>query len=299
MTTQDDARSFLPVPLEAPEDQRGEARLPLRYEDVSQDGRLSCRAMTHALGPTLWETVLVGHAMTRPMQADGIVPILSRLSVVSLEGPIGFGSRPKTRGSFVLVRALDESSRARFRLDMSVSIEGVVGRTHPPAPSDAGRPLSLGRVHAEHVLTRPFGPPDRRRVDRLPDGVTHAAEIAWRDAESSLALPAGARWLDEDFAIDPGVLVFGLGHTDSNQHVNSLVYPLAIEEAALRHDERPRGARFCHHFELAFKKPFFEGERMRVALRAYERGSAFGVVARCENVTTGEPHTFGRLELVG
>lgn len=294
----DDVRSLLPAPIDAPEGQRGEATLPLRYEDVTQDGRLVCRAMTHALGPTLWEKVLVHHPITAPLLADGIVPILSRLSVVSLEGPIAFGPRPKTRGGFTLVRAIDPAGRTRFRLDMDVSIDGVLGRTHPPKPADAGKPLALGRVHGEHVLTRPFGAPDRRRVEQLPSRVEASGESPWRDAEHSLALPPGARWLEADFAPDASTIVFGLGHTDSNQHVNSLVYPLALEEAALRHANKPRTARFCHHFELAFKKPFFEGDRMHIVLRAYERASAFGVVARCLNVATGEPHTFGRLELV-
>jgi hypothetical protein len=37
---------------------------------------------------------------------------------------------------------------------------------------------------------------------------------------------------------------------------------------------------------------------MRVALRAYARESAFGVIARCVDATSGETRTFGRLELV-
>jgi hypothetical protein len=293
-----DASSLLPPPFDVPAEQRGEAQLPMRYEDVTQDGRLVCRAMTHALGPTLWEKVLMAHPMSKPLFAAGIVPILSRLSAVSLAGPIAFGPRPRTSGAFRLVRALDPKGRARFRLDMAVAIEGVVGRTYPPRPENAGQSIGIGRVHAEHVLTRPFGPPDARRVDALPDGVAHDGDATWRDAESSLALPDGARWIDDDFAPDANVIVFGLGHTDSNQHVNSLVYPLAIEEAALRHPRKPERARFCHHFELAYRKPFFAGERMQIALRGYERGDAFGVIARCVDASSGEAHAFGRLELV-
>jgi hypothetical protein len=289
---------LLPPPIDAPADQRGEATLPLRYEDVTQDGRLVCRAMTHALGPTLWEKVLVRHPIAAPLRDDGIVPILARLAAVSVGGPIGFGARPTTSGAFRLVRATDGAGRVRFRMDMSVEIEGVVGRTHGPPPAGAGTRIALGRVHAEHVLTRPFGAPDRRRVDALPAGIAIATEAEWRDAESSLALPAGARWLDDDFVTDANLTVFGLGHTDSNQHVNSLVYPLLVEDAALRHARRPKTARFCHHFELAFRKPFFEGEHMQIALRAYERDHAFGVIAKCVDARSGEPHTYGRLELV-
>ncbi len=298
MTT-NDLRALVPSLFDAPEGQRGEATLPLRYEDVTQDGRLGCRAMTHALGPTLWERVLVQHPMSRPLAALGILPILSRLSVVSLESPIGFAKRPTTRGAFTLAHALDTRGRTRFRLDMAVAIDGVLGRTHGPPPDGAGRPLALGRVHAEHVLTRPFGPPDARRVDALPEGLgVTPVEASWHEPEASLALPEGARWLEESSRRDPHVLTLGLGHTDSNQHVNSLVYPLAIEEAALRHAARPRAASFCHHFELAFRKPFFAGEQLAVELRAYERDGAFGVIARCLDAATGEARTYGRLELV-
>ncbi len=291
------ADHLLPPIPEAPADRRGEATLPLRYEDVSQDGRLSCRAMTHALGPTLWEKVLLAHPVTVPLRDDGIVPILSRLAVVAGGGPIGFGARPRTRGAFVLVRATDGAGRPRFRMDMGVEIEGVVGRTHGPPPPDAGKPIPLGRVHAEHVLTRPFGAPERRRVDALPAAIAIGGEAPWREPESALDLPDGARWLDADFVSDANVITLGLGHTDSNQHVNSLVYPLAIEEAALRHASRPRTARFCHHVDLAFRKPFFEGQRLGVSIRAYERGAAFGVAARCIEAASGETRTFGRLEL--
>jgi hypothetical protein len=80
--------------------------------------------------------------------------------------------------------------------------------------------------------------------------------------------------------------------------VNSLVYPLLVEEAALRHASRPKTARFAHHFELAYRKPFFESERVAIELRAYERENAFGVIARCVDASNGEARTFGRLELV-
>ncbi len=290
--------SLIPPPFTAPADRRGEASLPLRYEDISQDGRLSCRSMTHALGPTLWEKVLVNHPVAAPLRDDGIVPILSRLSAVSLEGPIGFAARPRTKGAFALVRAVDAKGRPRFRMDMSVSITGVLGRTHGPPPPDAGKALTLGHVHAEHVLTRPFGAVDRRRVDALPAGIDVDRDSAWREPEASLELPDGARWIDSGFTRDASVTTFGLGHTDSNQHVNSLVYPLLVEEAALRHASRPETARFAHHFELAYRKPFFESERVAIELRAYERDAAFGVIARCVDVSNGEARTFGRLELI-
>lgn len=292
------ALDLVPTLIDVPASQRGEASFRLRYEDITEDGRLSCRAMTNALGATLWEKVLLTHPSAEPLGRAGILPILSRVYVSSVGRPIGYGSRPTTRGGFAVMRARDGKGRARFRLDMNVAIDGKVGHTHPPQPPNAGESIVLGRVHAEHVLTRLFAAPSERRVDALPEGVAIDGDTEWREAEVS-ATPAGeVRWLDADFVPDASETVFGLGHTDSNHHVNSLVYPLAIEEAALRRGAGVTRASFAHHFELAFRKPFFAGERMRVELRAYERGDVFGVVARLVDIATSEPRTFGRLELV-
>jgi hypothetical protein len=281
--------------------QRGAAALPLRYEDVSQDGRLACTAMTHGLGAAIWDAVLVKHPMTRPLTADGVVPILSRLSVVSGGGPIGVFPAPRAEGWFALLRT-PSASRTRYRLDMRVTIEGVVGHTHGPRVEGPRTPTPLGVVHAEHVLTRPFGPPERRQVNALPEGVTVHGEGTWTAPDASLALPEGATPIDRDFVRDPNELVLGLGHTDSNQHVNSLVYPAALEEAALRRlaSLGEPTARFAHHFELAFRKPSFAGERLAIDLCAYRRGRALGVIARFIDAAkpNDPPRTFGRLELV-
>ena len=45
------------------------------------------------------------------------------------------------------------------------------------------------------------------------------------DPESVGALPEGAVPLDYCLRVHPTPIAFGLAHTDSNQHVNSLVYP--------------------------------------------------------------------------
>jgi hypothetical protein len=160
-------------------------------------------------------------------------------------------------------------------------------------------------MYAEQVLTRPFAPPDERKVDVLPDG--HGLEeraAEWSAPEALVVLPVGATWIEGDAGgeqIDPGVTVFGVGHTDSNQHVNSLVYPHLLEEAALRWAHRAFGAapRFARFVELRYRKPFFAGEVCQLHLRGYrDDGDVIGVLARF--VAPGSehrPHAFARLEL--
>src|SRR5436853_197925 len=68
-----------------------------------------------------------------------------------------------------------------------------------------------------------------------PDGLPKVPErpYAWRAPECLLDEPAHATPLEPEPRADAPV-VFGIGHTDSNQHVNSLVYLRRFEEGVLR-----------------------------------------------------------------
>ncbi len=293
--------SLVRPPPEVPPSQRGRGDLALRYEDVSQDGRLGCRAMTHGIGPALFRDVIRTHAAAPLFAKEGIVPILSRVTVESHGGPIGVQLPVACDGAFSFVKTTDARSKVRFRADMWVFVQGRRGRTHGPTPTEADPMLALGTVLAEHVLTRPFGAPERRHVDALPDTLVPGEERAWSPPEALLELPEGARWLEPASSPDPNVTLFGLGHTDSNQHVNSLVYPLLLEEAALRRaaalGDTKKG--FCRWFDIAFRKPYFAGDAARVSLRAYRRGDAFGIVGTVVDANDESvARTFGRLELV-
>ena len=61
-------------------------------------------------------------------------------------------------------------------------------------------------------------------------------------------------------------------HTDSNQHVNSLVYPRLFEEAALRRlaASGRSTAVLARSLRIAYRRPSFAGESLRVFVRAYE-----------------------------
>ena len=70
-------------------------------------------------------------------------------------------------------------------------------------------------------------------------------------------------------------------HTDSNQHVNSLVYPRLFEEAVVERafdpEARVPGAEslLVRAIDIRYRKPFFAGDRASIAL-ALEGAAATG-----------------------
>jgi hypothetical protein len=276
--------SWLPPEPDVPSEQRAQGRITLRFEDVSQDGRLVLEALPNALGE-VWR----GLAERRPRalgRSRGVVPILSRVVVEGGEGPIAVAGPAEAQGLYELSHTTGADGQVdRIVLGMWAQVTGVVGATHGPKPADAGRPVVAGRVFAEHVFTRPFGPPGERKVRALEiDGKTLVPEAryAWRDPAALLDLPEGAGALDAALVPDTAPTVFGLDHSDGNQHINSLIYPRLFLEAALRRfaaHGRSRPALLARAAEIAYRKPSFAGEAVRVATRAFVLESDLGVVA--------------------
>lgn len=298
-------------PLDVPSSHRGEGTIVCRYEDISQDGRIGLRPLSHGIGAAVWRSRLLGHPSYRLLQEAGIVPILSRVVVSGGGGPISVGAVVSAEGTFDLTRALDERGEARLRFDMWARMQAPAGRTFGPPPPNHGVAIPLGSMYAEHVLTRLFAPAAERKVEALPVGVDLIArEGRWSAPQELLAPPEGCVFVGDE-VLDPTVTVFGLGHTDSNQHVNSLVYPLLLEEAALRLGGGGLGLgvlapveRFVDYGEFRYRKPFFAGQACQITLRPYRRteGEArFGVVARFAPPKDADPlraHVYAHLELV-
>jgi hypothetical protein len=137
-----------------------------------------------------------------------------------------------------------------------------------------------------------------------------ADQVVWQPRRDLLELPRGVTPLEDALAPDVAPIVFGLGHTDSNQHVNSLAYPRIFEEAALRRFASLGLATrlMPRYFDIAYRKPCFAGERMRVILRAYRDGEQVGVVGSlvADDVTASparlaaaSPHCFARMQFGG
>jgi hypothetical protein len=274
----------LPPPPDVPAEQRGETRGHLRYEDVSQDGRLLVGALAPFLGGAVWSNLgrqELMHAVTR----SGVVPILTRLSLRGGAGPIAIRPQVHAFGRYQVAHAVDASGEIdKLFLNMWCRVEGAKGRTYGPPPEGAGESIVVGELFAEHVFTRLFAPPEQRKVRRfdLP-GVPAVPETryAYAPPTALLALPTGATWLDEAPVAEETPLVFGIMHTDSNQHVNSMVYPRWFEEAALRRlDRAGHGASWlCRALDVAYRKPCFAGDRVRISLRlAREAGGRLGAI---------------------
>jgi hypothetical protein len=290
-----------PFPQDTP---RAQARVHLRFEDVTQDGRLVLEALPNALGPTVWRGILASDPATRACVAQGIVPILSRFVLEGRPGPFSANEPVEAEGTCRLARAED----GRFVLDMWADLTGAIGRTYGSVDR-AGEKVLAGRVLAEHVLTRPFAPAGQRRVTSLdfPGAPRVTATRPASPAYDAIAsVPAGAAPLEPRKSADPVPVVFGLVHTDSNMHVNSLVYLRLFEEAALRRFASLGKATTVlgRTLDIAYRKPCFAGQSMRVVQQAFEEGGRLGVsavlveegeLAGSELAPGAKPHAYARI----
>lgn len=292
---------------DVPPTQCGEGTVPLRYQDVAQDGRLRLVALSPAVGAVVWQSVIQASPLARAMRDTGVVPILSRLILEGGGGPISVQHPMRGRGALELSHAVDGNGEvSKILLNMWVDVEAPRGRTHFPPPDGAGEPIRVGRVFAEHVFSRPFGPPAERKV--LSFSVSGGPSVpplryAWRELEDVLELPAGASALDAEPYPAPAPTVFSLGDTDSNQHVNSLVYPRIFEEAAVRRlHERGVSTRalLMRGIDIAFRKPCFAGDAMRIVVRAFRWGEGWGAAVSLgpepePDAAPARPHCCARL----
>jgi hypothetical protein len=277
-----DALHALLDPPEVDPAQRGTGSVLLRYEDIAEDGRLLVHAMSPALGECVWKNLLLDAPSSKALRDQGILPILSRLVLEGGDGPHGLDKPLAVDGRYHLAHAVaPDGSVDRLFVNMWAEARAPIGRTHGPPPDGAGTIVRAGRAFGEHVITRPFAAPEERKVRRLEAAglpKVPSARYDWHIPQSTMELPAGAVALDA--LSDAGAIAFGLMHTDSNQHVNSLVYPRLFEEAALRRlATLGRGTRLLARYaESAYRKPSFAGERVRIVLSAFTLGERVGAV---------------------
>ncbi len=254
---------------------------PVRYEDIAQDGRIQLLPLTTSLG-TVWNTSLLQHPLVPWCTQEAVLPILTRLVVTGAGGPFAIDAKLEVQGAFTLARVADAAgATSKLLMVIETALFAPKGRTNFPPPDDAGARDAAGTVLAEHVFTRPFASSrEERRVLSLPDfGGPPMEAWPWAEPKELLQLPPGARALDA-LSPDEAPLVFGLSHTDSNQHVNSLVYPRLFEEAAVRRFAklgRPADL-LARELDVRFRKPSFAGDRLTLLLQAYETGDGLGAL---------------------
>lgn len=260
------------------------AKLKLRFEDIAQDGRILVSAFQHFLGATTWPAIFE-HAWARALRDEGVVPILTHVALEGTEGPFSaVGDEIDVEGRWELGHAKNEAGEVeRLLVSMWIEARAPLGRTYGPAPKPE---IALaGKVYAEHVVTRLFAPPDQRKVTRLDvDGLAPVPEkeLVFTSPESvSIARGEVASAYEE-------TTVFGLTHTDSNQHVNSLVYQRMFEEAVVRHTKN--GSLLCRSVRMGYRKPFFAGDVARIDLVTWQEEGHTCASGTFSPVSGGKPH---------
>ncbi len=301
---------YPPMP-DIPDSRRAKGQIPIRFEDITQDGRFALEGLAPALGEVVWRRLLAGSPFLAALRALQAVPILTRIVIEGGDGPFSTYHPLEATGSYDVAHVEDERGQTeRILLDMWIEATLPLGRNYGPAPERAGERVRAGRLFGEHVLTRLFAPPDQRKVTELHDD-TGAPLLgrtrAWVKPESVAMLPEGATPLDAGMRVDPTPIAFGVPHTDSNRHVNSLVYPRLVEDAAMRRLAamgKLKPAVLSRHVEAAFRKPCFAGETYAIALQTFTLEGKLGAVgsfvssedaASPEALAKARPHCFVRM----
>jgi hypothetical protein len=266
------------------QDQASVTQGPLRYEDCIQDGRMLPTSLPAQMSG-LWQSVIARHPGSRNAIAQGVVPVLTRLTLHAESHPIRIDRPVEARSGFQLAHDLDDAGAvSRLFMNVWTEVHGMAGRVGPRQVD--GEQVCAGRLFAEHTFTRLFAAPDQRKVTQLavegypqvPPTRHHAP--APKTAQEA---PEGASWLDE-LAVDPLEVPFTLDHTDANQHVNSLIYVRLFLDATHRRlaiAGQPLTLR-SHAIDIAYRKPSFAGDRVRSVLRLFRAGASIGAAGHIE-----------------
>jgi hypothetical protein len=283
-----------PVPVFPPE-QTVTTESSLRYEDCAQDGRLIPIAVPTAMG-ALWRDVLRQHRGQRNSVAAGVIPILTRITLHTLDQPIRIDRPVEFRAGFLLAHDTENGEVSRLFMNVWADVHGIAGRIGPRQVDGA---LSrAGTLFAEHTFTRLFAPPDQRKVTKFEtEGYPTVPETHYPSPPPRTAqdVPAGAIWLDE-LARDPVDITFTLDQTDANQHVNSLVYIRTFLDATQRRiaaTGRSMKVR-SKAVDIAYRKPCFAGDRVHCELRLFTLDDGIGAAGLIAG-EDGKPRCYVRV----
>jgi hypothetical protein len=277
-------RPYIPDEPEVPAEQCAEAELGVRYEDVCQDGRLRIDGVWPPMGRILWNEARLGHVFAR-LAAAGVHNVLARVVIHAENVPISPRLRLRNRVRYQLGHTLDEQGQVnRIVLNTWLRSEGIPARKGPERVEPGAMHTLVAQAHGQHVFIRRGAPAGQHRVlelegPGLPAVPKECVELP--SADDLLQPPPGGRFIEDAPAAEPAPVVFGLSHTDLNQHVNFLTYPRCVEDAALRRfGELGHGRPLLgRSVELSYLKPCFAGDRMRVVARAFAAGDVLGVCA--------------------
>jgi hypothetical protein len=260
----------------------GIARFDTRYEDLTQNGHVKLTALPTALGRACFAELWPQHPLAG-LAREGVRPILSRLAI-EIE-PVSSKLLASLEGRGVLrlahERDADDEVRAIY-LNAEASVWATARRS---SLDESGQPkqVRVGRVFGDHVFTRPSADRASRKVLAF-DVPGYPALPTQRykrpKFDQTVKLKASARALEPEFTADIAPWVFGLTHTDGNQHVNSLVYIRLFEDAALRRlSMLGRNASvLARSVEINYRKPCFAGEQLSCMMQAFSTRDGDAVV---------------------
>jgi hypothetical protein len=303
--------AILPVPDDALRTPAGGVEVPIRFEDVTQDGRFVLEALPNAIGPAVWRGILMQNQSFIVLLNNGILPMLTRFVLEGTPGPFSANARVDAEGACRITRT-EDGAEVRYALDIWADLYAPIGRTYGRARRQGERALA-GRMMAEQMFTRPFAPPGQRRVTALdfegaPD--VRATRPAAAAGASVASLPPGATALEAAPRLDATPIAFGLVHTDSNRHVNSLAYLRMFEEAALRRfvELGKSSSWLGRSLEIVYRKPCFAGQTLQVVQQAFELDGKPGIAATLvdaseavspETLARARPHSYVRIVFDG
>jgi len=275
---------IVPERPDVPDAQIGSAEHELRYDDLCQDGRLRIGGVWAPMGRILWTRMPVARTLAR-LGAAGVRNVLSFVVMQAEDVPLSMRGFAQSEVRYRLGHTTGPDDRPnRIVFETWLSTHAAPGHLGDPTARTSGEPLLVARAFGQHVFTRPSAPAGQHRVLKLedPDFPELPPErVEFFDPKRILALPPGSEPLEPGPRPEPAPIVFGLVHTDGNQHVNFMVYPRLTEDAALcRLAELGfRGRLLGRRAEVGYRKPCFAGDRLRLVLQAFRLDEQLGVVA--------------------
>ncbi len=275
--------SGFPRPPEVPDNNRATGPTRLRFEDLAQDGRLRLEGVWPPIGPILWGRMDIAASLAR-LGKQGVHAVLTYVVLDGTDAPLSVHNRAETEVRYLLGHTVDASGEVnRLTFDTWLEISGPRGVPNSPGSPSNGPRVVAARAYGQHVLTKPAAPKGKHRVSSLDDDALPKVperRTEWIDPAHLLELPPGVAPIDAAPRLDDTPVVFGLCHTDGNQHVNFLTYPRIAEEAALRHFYRlDRETKLlARRAEIGYRKPCFAGQRVWLAVQAFEKGGTLGAI---------------------
>jgi hypothetical protein len=280
----------------------GRETSPVRYEDVSQDGRLRVEGIWWPTGRLLWNQGALGGRLFRLGREHGIRSVLTRVILEATEKQL----EPRVPVEHTLryrFEAAEGGGARRIFFNTWLATTAPVPDATGGLGVNAGAPDLVARAYGQRIFARLDRPPGERGITELPgpdfDPVpSHPGE--WVEPESLLCVPDGAEPLEPSPRLDSARVVFGLSHTDSNQHVNFLSYPRFFEQAALGRllDLGLGAVVMARRVELGYRRPCFAGDTHRVVLQAFRDRDTIGVAVALVDPTDG-PEVRPRFEDFG